>query len=114
LLRGNAQEALRIIADAQALKPQFDAKSGPSLYRSRAWAEYDLGFYDAAVMDGGSSHSAAGTCIAAKASQKLGQSEKTRATWATFETQYKAITALDLAVEPDCPILAAEALRESK
>jgi tetratricopeptide (TPR) repeat protein len=114
LLKGNPQEALRVIADAQAIKPHFDKYSGPSLYRSRAWAEYGLGFYNPAIDDGNHSQTAAGTCIAAKATQKLGQTEEARALWARFETQFKAITPLDIAVEPDCPILAEEAARETR
>ena len=105
---------MRIIADAQVLKPGFDANSGQSLYRSKAWAEYDLGFYAAAVADAGNSNAAAGTCIAAKAYEKLGQTEDARTAWAKFEAQYKAMTPDDLVVEPDCPILAAEAEYEAK
>jgi tetratricopeptide (TPR) repeat protein len=106
VLNGKPMDALRVIQDAQRASPNSAASS--SLYRNKAWAEYDLGFYTNAVADASHSGSAAGTCIMAKAYIKLIRPADASLAWMKFREQYASISPNDPVVEPDCVLLAEE------
>ncbi len=108
LLKGDALGALRVIYDAQLLEPGFNPGTAPSLFRNRAWAEYDLGIYGAAEEDALRSHTAAATCFLAKAYMKTGKTDDAAMAWAKFQAQMRRITPNDPVVEPDCEILSTE------
>jgi tetratricopeptide (TPR) repeat protein len=110
VLNGKPMDALRVIQDAQLGSPNNSSSS--QLYRNKAWAEYDLGFYSDAVKDGSQSGSAPGTCIVAKAYAKLGRSADESIAWTKFRAQYASNTPSGLVVEPDCVLLSEESIEK--
>jgi tetratricopeptide (TPR) repeat protein len=110
LLNGKPMDALSVVQDALRVPP--DSTSAASLYRNKAWAEYDLGFYSDAVTDGLNSKSAAGDCIVAQAYTKMGQAADASIAWTAFREQYASIAPNDPVVEPDCVLLSEESLEK--
>lgn len=104
ILSGKPIDALRVIQDALKAT-NIDSDSLSALYRNKAWAEFDLGFYSDALTDAAKSNSAAATCIAAKAETKLGRSADADVAWKQFRAQYASNTSNNLVVEPDCVLL---------
>lgn len=113
LLEDKAMTALRITDDALALeRDPNDKETEAAMRKNRAWAEYQLGFYDEGIADARlsiqSGPSSAAYCVLGKIYGKLERPAEGRQAWEDF-TKSSASEAANRShpmVEPDCKLLA--------
>lgn len=129
LIQGNSMNALRVTDDAIPLLPPLPPSSpdpslletAAALYKNRAWAEYQLGFYEQGVADAKLSlqsgpNAAATYCLLGKLYGKLGKPADAQQAWDTFNRMIAspASSGPQPAIEPDCRRLAQGESHEAK
>ena len=116
LLEDKATTALRVTDDALKLGPS-DPETLTALHKNRAWAEYDLGFYEQALADANLSlqsqpDATAGYCLQGKIYGKVGKRAEAKVAWENFDRLMASPSGPQPMIEPDC-IRLAEVSRES-
>lgn len=115
ILDGKPTTALKVVEDGLA-KPSPAAVATAGLLKNKAWAEWLLGFAQAAITDSEQSqieqkkasnpNAAAATCLLGKIYGKLGKTAQARAEWQLFLLESKQSPIGQPAIEPDCPLTA--------
>jgi tetratricopeptide (TPR) repeat protein len=118
LLDNKPATALRIARDGLAL-PSHIPVATAALLKNKAWAEWLLGFAQAAIEDAKQSqeqqkqaanpNAAAATCLLGKIYTKLGRNDEAQQEWMSFRIQAAGPKTGQPDIEPDCQLFAEEA-----
>src|SRR5690348_7660522 len=110
ILENQPLAALRVTDDAGGyLSPDPNTTAG--LYKNRAWAEYEMGFYSQAENDAqralaSSASAISAYCVLGKIYAKTGDTAKAHAAWQHFNAGINAKLLGTGMIEPDCKRLA--------
>ena len=110
ILENQPLGALRVADDAVGY-PSPDRDTTAGLYKNRAWAEYEMGFYSQAENDAQRALASSATaisayCVLGKVYDKTGDKPRAQAAWQHFNSGIRTTAPGTWMIEPDCKRLA--------